>query len=88
MSASASREAEIPASQVGNRRYARGRAYVLIVIPIPRQPRSRRRSPPLPSPEFAPAIDETIPDDIPQQLKRPPLRRLQQSRKQAPKRRR
>ena len=44
---------ELPASQVGNRRYARGRAYVPDRFTNPD------------AAEEAPAIDESLPDDVP-----------------------
>ena len=57
-------EAEIPASQVGNRRYARGRAYVPDRYSNPEAAEEQTLAAAAES-EFAPAIDETIPDDIP-----------------------
>ena len=57
-------EVEIPASQVGNRRYARGRAYVPDRYSNPEAAEEQTLAAAAES-EFAPAIDETIPDDIP-----------------------
>ena len=57
-------EAEIPASQVGNRRYARGRAYVPDRYSNPEAAEEQTLAAAAES-EFAPAIDETIPDDFP-----------------------
>ena len=57
-------EAEMPASQVGNRRYARGRAYVPDRYSNPEAAEEQTLAAAAES-EFAPAIDETIPDDIP-----------------------
>ena len=57
-------EAEIPASQVGNRRYARGRAYVPDRFSNPEAAEEQTLAAAAES-EFAPAIDEAIPDDIP-----------------------
>ena len=57
-------EAEIPASQVGNRRYARGRAYVPDRYSNPEAAEEQTLAAAAES-EFAPAIDETVPDDIP-----------------------
>ena len=57
-------EAEIPASQVGNRRYARGRAYVPDRYSNPEAAEEQTLAAAAES-EFAPAIDETVPDDFP-----------------------
>lgn len=57
-------ETEMPASQVGNRRYARGRAYVPDRYSNPEAAEEQTLAAAAES-EFAPAIDETIPDDIP-----------------------
>ena len=57
-------EVEIPASQVGNRRSARGRAYVPDRYSNPEAAEEQTLAAAAES-EFAPAIDETVPDDIP-----------------------
>ena len=57
-------EAEIPASQVGNRRYARGRAYVPDRYSNPEAAEEQTLAAAAES-EFAPAIDETVLDDFP-----------------------
>lgn len=54
----------VPESQVGNRRYARGRAYVPDRYSNPEAAEEQTLAAAAES-EFAPAIDETIPDDIP-----------------------
>lgn len=57
------KENEIPASQVGNRRYARGRAYVPDRFVNPDAAEEATLAAAAES-EFAPAIDESIPDDV------------------------
>lgn len=57
------KENEIPASQVGNRRYARGRAYVPDRFVNPEAAEEATLAAAAES-EFAPAIDESIPDDV------------------------
>lgn len=54
---------EIPASQVGNRRYARGRAYVPDRFSNPENAEAATLAAAAES-EFAPSIDENITDDI------------------------
>ena len=54
---------EVPASQVGNRRYARGRAYVPDRFSNPENAEAATLAAAADS-EFAPAIDENITDDI------------------------
>ena len=56
-------EAEKPASQVGNRRYARGRAYDADRIDNPENAVAATKAAAAES-EFAPAIDETVADDV------------------------
>lgn len=55
---------ELPASQVGNRRYARGRAYVPDRFTNPDAAEEATLAAAAES-EFAPAIDESLPDDVP-----------------------
>ena len=55
---------ELPPSQVGNRRYARGRAYVPDRFTNPETAEEATLAAAAES-EFAPAIDESIPDDVP-----------------------
>ena len=57
------KENEIPASQVGNRRYARGRAYVPDRFTNPEDAEAATLAAAAES-EFAPSIDETVADDI------------------------
>lgn len=57
------KEAEKPASQVGNRRYARGRAYVPDRFTNPETAAAETLAAAAES-EFAPAIDETVADDV------------------------
>lgn len=57
------KENEIPASQVGNRRYARGRAYVPDRFTNPEDAEAATLAAAAES-EFAPSIDETMADDI------------------------
>ena len=54
---------EVPASQVGNRRYARGRAYVPDRFSNPENAAAATAAAAAES-EFAPAIDETVLDDV------------------------
>ena len=54
---------EVPASQVGNRRYARGRAYVPDRFSNPENAEAATLAAAAES-EFAPSIDENITDDI------------------------
>ena len=56
-------EAEKPASQVGNRRYARGRAYVADRFTNPENAAAETLAAAAES-EFAPAIDETVAEDV------------------------
>ena len=56
-------EAEKPASQVGNRRYARGRAYVADRFTNPENAAAETLAAAAES-EFAPSIDETVADDV------------------------
>ncbi len=56
------KEAEKPASQVGNRRYARGRAYVPDRFDNPAEAAAKTEAAAAES-EFASAIDETVVDD-------------------------
>lgn len=57
------KEYEVPASQVGNRRYARGRAYVPDRFTNPDEAEAATIAAAAES-EFAPAIDETVADDV------------------------
>ena len=57
------KENEVPPSQVGNRRYARGRAYVPDRFTNPEAAEEATILAAAES-EFAPAIDESIPDDV------------------------
>lgn len=57
------KENEVPASQVGNRRYARGRAYVPDRFTNPEAAEEATILAAAES-ELAPAIDESIPDDV------------------------
>ena len=57
------KEAEKPASQVGNRRYARGRAYVPDRFTNPENAEAATIAAAAES-EFAKAIDETVADDV------------------------
>ena len=57
------KEAEKPASQVGNRRYARGRAYVPDRFTNPENAEAATLAAAEES-EFADAIDETVEDDV------------------------
>ena len=58
------KENELPASQVGNRRYARGRAYVPDRYSNPENAEAATLAAAAES-EFAPSIDENIPDEVP-----------------------
>lgn len=58
------KENELPASQVGNRRYARGRAYVPDRYSNPENAEAATIAAAAES-EFAPSIDENIPDETP-----------------------
>lgn len=57
------KENELPASQVGNRRYARGRAYVPDRYSNPENAEAATIAAAAES-EFAPSIDENIPDEL------------------------
>ena len=57
------KDAEIPASQVGNRRYARGRAYVPDRFTNPENAEAATAAAAAES-EFAPSIDKSVADDV------------------------